>query len=122
MDEAKNAVLRIEARGDGLWLRIPYSVAQALRVRAGKQVRLVIGSDGVVAMSPPSKIATLHQRLALYEPANHGREAMATVPIGKEKPIQNFRPRVQVAARRKVSIGKNKDKDSSLTGMNPRRW
>ncbi len=78
------AVLDIEAWGNNLGVRLPASVARAARLRVDQRVRITV-EDGRVIITPDGgKPPTLAQRLALFDPAVDGGEAMAA-PMGPER-------------------------------------
>lgn len=78
------AVLDIKAWGNNLGVRLPASVARAARLKVDQRVRVTV-EDGRVIITPHGdKPLTLAQRLALFDPAVHGGEAMAAAPVGRE--------------------------------------
>ena len=78
------AILDIKPWGNDLGVRLPASVARAARLKADRRVRITV-EDGRVIITPHgSKPPTLAERLALFDPAAHGGEAMAAVPLGRE--------------------------------------
>lgn len=78
------AVLDIKRWGNSLGVRLPASVARAARLKADQRVRISVEEGRVVITPDGDKPLTLAERLALYDPAVHGGEAMATGPIGRE--------------------------------------
>ena len=81
MDEA---TLDIKPWGNNLGVRLPAAVARAAHLRANQRVRITV-EDGRVIITPQrDQPATLAERLALFDPAVHGGEAMATRPLGRE--------------------------------------
>ena len=79
------AILDIKKWGNNLGVRLPAAVAKAAHLHADQRVRVAV-EDGRVVITPETPPAlTLEQRLALFDPARHGGEAMATAPIGAEK-------------------------------------
>jgi len=79
------AILDIKRWGNNLGVRLPAAVAKAAHLHADQRVRVAV-EDGRVVITPETPPAlTLEQRLALFDPARHGGEAMATAPIGAEK-------------------------------------
>jgi len=79
------AILDIKRWGNNLGVRLPAAVAKAAHLHADQRVRVAV-EDGRVVITPEAPPAlTLEQRLALFDPARHGGEAMATAPIGAEK-------------------------------------
>jgi antitoxin MazE len=64
---------------------LPANVAKAAHLAVDQMVRVTV-DDGNVTISPVDGLEmTLEQRLALFDPARHGGEAMATAPVGAEK-------------------------------------
>lgn len=79
------AVLDIKQWGNNLGVRLPAAVAREARLRVDQRVRVSV-EDGHVVISPVADAPlTLHQRLALFDPARHGGEAMVSQRIGAEK-------------------------------------
>ncbi len=79
------AVLGIRKWGNSLGVRLPAAVAREAGLHVDQQVRLCV-EDGKVTIVPLDAAAlTLEQRLARYDPARHGGEAMATTPVGVER-------------------------------------
>lgn len=79
------AVLGIRKWGNSLGVRLPAAVAREAGLRVDQKVRLCV-EDGKVTIVPlESSALTLEQRLARYDPARHGGEAMATTPVGAER-------------------------------------
>ena len=79
------AVLDIKQWGNNLGVRLPAAVARAARLSVNQRVRVAVENDRVVITPVASKEPTLEQRLALFDPARHGGEAMAAAPIGVER-------------------------------------
>ena len=80
------AVLDIKAWGNNLGVRIPAAVAREAKLHANQRVKVAV-EDGRVVITPQadSKALSLDDRLALFDPAVHGGEAMATGRIGSEQ-------------------------------------
>lgn len=79
------AILDIKPWGNNLAVRLPAAVARAAHLSANQRVRITV-EDGRVIITPHGQRAlSLAERLALFDPAVHGGEAMATAPIGREK-------------------------------------
>lgn len=71
------AELTVQAWGNSLAVRIPSAVARAARLVAGQPVS-VESIDGAVLVRPHGRSRlTLAQKLKVFDPALHGREAMA---------------------------------------------
>lgn len=81
---SKRATLTVQRWGNSLAVRIPAAVAKSARFQVGQPVE-VSAQDSHVLVKPigDSKL-TLAQKLAVFDPAIHGGEAMATKPIGQE--------------------------------------
>lgn len=79
------AVLGIKQWGNNLGVRLPLNVARAAHLHADQKVRVAVEEGRVVItpLDPPP--LSLEQRLASFDPARHGGEAMATDPVGAEK-------------------------------------
>lgn len=76
--------LDIKPWGNNLGVRLPAAVARAAHLRANQRVRITV-EDGRVIITPQlDQPATLAERLALFDPAVHGSEAMTTPPLGRE--------------------------------------
>jgi antitoxin MazE len=79
------AVLDLKQWGNNLGVRLPMRVARAAHLHLNQKV-LVAVEDGRVVITPVEELEpTLEQRLALFDPAKHGGEAMAVEPVGAEK-------------------------------------
>jgi antitoxin MazE len=79
------AVLDIKQWGNNLGVRLPQIVARAAHLHVDQRVRVAVEDGRVVITSVDDASLTLEQRLALFDPARHGGEAMATEPLGAEK-------------------------------------
>lgn len=78
------AVLDIKPWGNNLGVRIPTAVARAAKLRANQRVKLTVEAGRVIITPQDDKPLSLQDRLALFDPAVHGGEAMVTAPIGNE--------------------------------------
>lgn len=79
------AVLDLKQWGNNLGVRLPMVVARAAHLHVNQRVRVSV-EDGRVIITPVDDAApTLEQRLAKFDPARHGGEAMATEALGAEK-------------------------------------
>lgn len=79
------AVLDLKQWGNNLGVRLPAIVARAAHLHVNQRVRVIV-EDGRVVITPIDDASlTLEQRLALFDPARHGGEAMVTDPLGAEK-------------------------------------
>jgi len=79
------AVLDIKQWGNNLGVRLPVAVAREAHLHVDQRVRVsVVG--GQVIITPVNDVPlTLSQRLACFDPARHGGEAMASQPMGAER-------------------------------------
>lgn len=65
-------------------MRLPANVAKAAHLHLDQMVRVSV-DDGSVTITPVDGLElTLEQRLALFDPAKHGGEAMTVEPLGAE--------------------------------------
>jgi antitoxin MazE len=80
----KSVHLRIQKWGNSLALRIPSSIAKRAGLQAGQPVRLSMRHSSVVVSPAGEPLLTLAQRLALFDPQQHGGEAIVTKPTGRE--------------------------------------
>lgn len=80
----KTATLKVQRWGNSLAVRIPAAVARSARFVVGQPVELSVGHDGVLVKVAGHARLTLAQKLAAFDPARHGGEAMVTGPFGKE--------------------------------------
>ena len=78
------AVLDIKPWGNNLGVRIPTAVARAAKLRANQRVKLTVEEGRVIITPQDDNPLSLQGRLALFDPAVHGGEAMVTAPIGNE--------------------------------------
>jgi antitoxin MazE len=78
------ATLDIKAWGNSLGLRLPAAVARAVGLTVHQRVRLSVEAGRVIITPQGEGPITLAQRLALFDPAVHGGEAMAAPPVGRE--------------------------------------
>ena len=80
------AILDIKQWGNNLGVRLPAAVARAAHLRADQRVRISVEHDKVVITPVINVPLTLEQRLAAFDPARHGGEAMGTSAyVGAEK-------------------------------------
>jgi antitoxin MazE len=81
------AVLDLKQWGNNLGVRLPVNVARSAHLHVDQRVRVSVEDDGRIIITPFGETTplTLEQRLALFDPAKHGGEAMATEALGAEK-------------------------------------
>jgi antitoxin MazE len=79
------AVLDIKQWGNSLGVRLPAAVARAANLHLDQRVRIVVEDGRVVITPEDGKRSTLAERLARYDPARHGGEALATDRVGAER-------------------------------------
>jgi antitoxin MazE len=80
----KTAALTVQQWGNSLAVRIPAAVARSARFVVGQPVELSVSEEGVLVRPAGQPKLTLAQRLAAFNPAVHGGEAMAVRPVGRE--------------------------------------
>lgn len=79
------AVLNIKQWGNNLGVRLPASVAREAHLHVDQRVRVSV-EGGLVVIAPVTDAPlTLEQRLARFDPARHGGEAMTSRAIGAER-------------------------------------
>ena len=78
------ATLDIKPWGNNLGVRLPAAVARAARLHANQRVHITVEAGRVIITPQRDPPVTLAQRLALFDPAVHGGESMATRPTGRE--------------------------------------
>ena len=78
------AILDIKLWGNNLGVRLPAAVARAARLSANQRVRITVEEGRVIITPHANKPLSLTERLALFDPAVHGGEAMATTAVGVE--------------------------------------
>lgn len=80
------AVLDIKRWGNSLGVRLPAAVARAARLHADQRVRVTV-EDGRIVIAPAAEARpSLEERLARFDVARHGGEAMAAGHVGAERP------------------------------------
>lgn len=80
-----DVTLDIKRWGNSLGVRLPAAVARAARLREDQRVRISVEGTRVVIEPLAQADDTLAARLARFDPARHGGEAMATGPLGVER-------------------------------------
>jgi antitoxin MazE len=79
------AVLDIKQWGNNLGVRLPAAVARAAHLSVDQRVRVSVEGAQVVITPLADTPLTLDQRLAQFDPARHGGEAMASERLGVER-------------------------------------
>ncbi len=79
------AVLDIKQWGNNLGVRLPAAVAKAAHLRVNQRVRIQVEGLRVVIEPAPPETPSLQERLACFDPARHGGEAMAVSAVGAER-------------------------------------
>ena len=80
----RTAELTIQKWGNNLAVRIPAAVARSARLSVGQPVRVSAEERGVVVHLLGEPKLSLAQKLARFDPARHGGEAMPTGRVGVE--------------------------------------
>jgi antitoxin MazE len=78
------ATLHIKPWGNNLGVRLPAAVARAAQLHANQRVHITVEGGRVIITPLRDQPATLADRLARFDPAVHGGEAMAAAPVGRE--------------------------------------
>jgi antitoxin MazE len=83
------ALLEIRHWGNNLGVRLPTAVARAAHLHADQRVRVAVEQGRVVITPVEDASPTLGQRLARFDPARHGGEAMTTTrsPSSPARPM-----------------------------------
>lgn len=81
---AKTATLTVQQWGNSLAVRIPAAIARSAHFAVGQPVEISPADDGVLVRRAGKPKLSLAQKLAAFDPARHGGEAMAARPIGNE--------------------------------------
>lgn len=79
------AELDLKQWGNNLGVRLPAAVAKAANLRVDQRVRVSVEGRHVVITPVAADPLTLEERLALFDPARHGGEAMPAARVGAEK-------------------------------------
>lgn len=79
------AILNIKHWGNNLGVRLPVTVARAAHLRADQRVRVAVEGGRVTITPMPEAAPTLEERLARFDSARHGGEAMALTRVGAER-------------------------------------
>jgi antitoxin MazE len=81
---AKSATLTVQRWGNSLAVRIPAAVARSARFKVGQPVEVSAQDSNVLVKAIGEPKMTLAQKLAVFDPNQHGGEAMASTRIGNE--------------------------------------
>ena len=79
------AILDIKHWGNNLGVRLPAAVAREAHLHADQRVRVTVEAGRVVIEPIQNPVLSLEQRLAHFDPALHGGEAMPTNAVGAEQ-------------------------------------
>lgn len=79
------AILDIKHWGNNLGVRLPAAVAREAHLHADQRVRVSVEEGRVVITPLDEAPLSLEQRLARFDPARHGGEAMLSEPVGAER-------------------------------------
>jgi antitoxin MazE len=79
------ATLTIQKWGNNLAVRIPAAVARSAHLTVGQPVEVSAEEGGVRVHTLGAPRLSLAQKLARFDPGQHGGEAMATDLLGAEK-------------------------------------
>jgi antitoxin MazE len=80
----KTATLTVQQWGNSLAVRIPAAVARSARFKVGQPVEVSVQDSTVLVRPIGAPKTTLAQKLAVFDPALHGGEAMGGAPVGAE--------------------------------------
>jgi antitoxin MazE len=78
------ATLNIKPWGNNLGVRLPAAVARAAQLHANQRVQITVEGGRVIITPLHDQPATLADRLARFDLAVHGGEAMAAAPVSRE--------------------------------------
>lgn len=80
----KTAMLTIQQWGNSLAVRIPAAIARSARFEVGQLVEVTSEEVGVTVKPVGVRKLTLAEKLAKFDRAQHGAEAMVTRSVGEE--------------------------------------
>jgi antitoxin MazE len=80
----KKATLTLRQWGNSLAVRIPASVARSAGFKAGQPVAVTAHDNAVLVEAAGERRLSLAQKLTLFDPLEHGGEAMAAERAGIE--------------------------------------
>jgi antitoxin MazE len=78
------ATLTLQRWGNSLAVRIPSSIARSVGFKVGQPVEISTQDSAVRVAAAGEPRLTLKQKLARFDPNQHGGEAMATRRTGNE--------------------------------------
>ncbi len=78
------ATLAVKQWGNSLGVRIPARIAREVHLHVDSEVCVSVEGDRVVLTPVHTGRMSLAERLAAFDPARHGGEAMAAMPVGAE--------------------------------------
>ena len=78
------AVLAIKPWGNNLGVRLPAAVVRVAQLHANQRVKLTLEDRRVVITPQVDEPLSLAGRLALFDPALHGGQAMQAARVGVE--------------------------------------
>ncbi len=81
---SKTATLTVQQWGNSLAVRIPAALARKVHFVVGQPVEISTDDFGVVVHRKGSPKLTLKQRLAAFDPTQHGGEVMTSGHLGAE--------------------------------------
>jgi antitoxin MazE len=81
---SRSATLTLQQWGNSLAVRIPAAVARSARFKVGQPVEVSAQDSNVLVKAVGQPRLSLAQKLAAFDPARHGGEAMAARRVGKE--------------------------------------
>ena len=79
------ALLDIKHWGNNLGVRLPAAVAREAHLYADQRVRVSVEAGRVIISPVADAPLTLDQRVARFDPARHGGEAMSATTLGAER-------------------------------------
>jgi antitoxin MazE len=80
----KSATLTLQQWGNSLAVRIPAAVARSARLKVGQPVEVSAQESNVLVKPLGEPRLTLTQKLAAFDPIQHGDETMVTTRAGNE--------------------------------------
>lgn len=81
----EQAVLDLKYWGNSLGLRLPAGIARQAHLKVDQQVRIMVDRGRVIITPVVQPELTLAQRLAKFDPKQHGGEVMFDEPRGAER-------------------------------------